>query len=223
MICMKPVSLSETQLEKALAGGIVEARYPVNNVPQGVNVIGVKVNIGHQHGKDAYQFMSTDSERSLIAEPFLCPIIDSCNPCEKGEAVEHDYKLWVEEEWRVNGWDPENTSILVEYKKYSDEIEDNFATPFSGLELDTLIKESVQDCIESGAKKSDYGWVWQPGYSPCQWRSAKSMPRWASRLSLEVIDIRIETTCSEQGVTTAEWVFTAKAAVSYKAGEALYD
>jgi len=100
-------------------------------------------------------------------------------------------RLWVRERWRVGAWHYNNSEIAVDYttgpRKEWLFVEDPD-------QLHTLIKQSRDDAQKAEMWFGDGSWehTWPPGNSPCRWRPSIHLPRWASRTTLHVTDVRFQ-------------------------------
>ena len=105
-------------------------------------------------------------------------------------------RLWVQEDWRVGAWREIGSVLAIDYKASPDITN----TPWVQVSADEDGKKfeavwiAVTDELDSkGVKTNDDGhYHWPAGQAPLDWRDASTMERWASRLLLEITDIRIE-------------------------------
>ena len=95
-------------------------------------------------------------------------------------------RLWVRETWRIGSWDNERGELTIEYRA-------------GGMQHSLCITDEVLDKY------------WLPNNPPEEkWRPSIFMPRWASRILLEITDIRAErlqeitpTDCIAEGIETS--------------------
>lgn len=98
-------------------------------------------------------------------------------------------RLWARETWRVGSWDLYKQSVAVDYKA------DGYCRR-EWIKIDDYMKylelqnRSIFDAEKVFGKRDHYSW--EPGDSPCRWRPSIFMPRWASRITLEITDVRVE-------------------------------
>lgn len=126
---------------------------------------------------------------------FLCP-----SPYLVGDG------LWVREPWRVAAWrdrvrGPDDRRGALDYRASPELTRTPWLHP-PEAKFRRLVQQSVVDCRRKGADDDGRGgWEWKRGRSPCRWRSARFMPRWASRLGLRVGALRLEPL---QAITAAD-------------------
>lgn len=142
----------------------------------------------------------TMTRRPLKPQPQPCgngvlrPLITDCPYGYLGD------RLWVRETWRVGAWDEEENCIAVDYKadnsqrrkwlKVEDEEMFQRLWEQSSGEAEKAVGEGKIKILNRDIEEGQYSW--EPGESPCRWRSSRFMPRWASRIILEITNIKVE-------------------------------
>lgn len=97
----------------------------------------------------------------------------------------------VKEAWRVGAWCEDNGEIAVDYRAGLCCLKKWLVVP--NEEFNRLWEESTIDASRVYGQLERYSW--EPGQSPCRWRSARQMHEWAirTRLLCESVEGRQDT------------------------------
>lgn len=112
-------------------------------------------------------------------------------------AVKPGDRLWVREHWRVAAWREEGARVALDYRASPEEVRTPWLT-VPEAQFNILWEQSSADAERAaqagmGSTQPDGdGWKWLRGDSPCRWRTPIYMPRWASRITLTVTEVRME-------------------------------
>ncbi len=103
-----------------------------------------------------------------------------------------DDRLWVREAWRIIGWDCENGEWKIEYKDGS---HSGWLQPDTDEEWETKnFIRCTDECLAAGIPEDEDGFFQFSKEFPCptKWRSSRFILHWASRITLEIVNIRVE-------------------------------
>jgi len=104
-------------------------------------------------------------------------------------------RIWVREAWRPGAW--REGHIAVDYRATPEENR----TPWLDVpetkweDIWIKISNEARDAIDAkrgSVREIGDGFTWDRGDSPCRWRTSIFMPRYASRLTLTVTDVRVQ-------------------------------
>lgn len=125
------------------------------------------------------------------------PYIDKSR-CPYGQAGD---RLWVRERWRIGAFRQADGAFPNRFALDFLASPELARTPWCYPPIDAwtkLSRQSLQECAKAAAAGSKDlwedgdGWGWEHGKSPCRWRPSIHMPRWASRITLEITGVRVE-------------------------------
>lgn len=101
-------------------------------------------------------------------------------------------RLWVRETWRIGAWNENEGAVSIDYRADGFARREWIDVPDEKV-FEKLWIQSTEDAIRAGIKTNEDGaYKWEPGESPCRWRSSIFMPRYLSRITLEITNVRVE-------------------------------
>ena len=114
-------------------------------------------------------------------------------PCPFGRVGD---RLWVRETWRTGAW-RDDGRVALDYAASPEATRTPWLRPPAEV-FRRLAKQGMDEChraVRRGSlieEHTDGRFTWPHGGSPCRWRPSIHMPRWASRITLEVTGVRVD-------------------------------
>ena len=187
----RPILFSGEMVRAILDGGKTQTRRIVKlpkELPQDVfeydHIPEGHFSIVSRHGKFSVIHWESDHAESI---PLHCPYVPG----------EH---LWMREAWRIASLPVDECPAIqyraddsIEWRDPLDPIYDwdlKYEDWFERMNL-----QLIEDCEQAGLEvniNEEMAYTWDWNSIPTRWRPSIHMPRWASRITLEVTSVRVE-------------------------------
>ena len=101
-------------------------------------------------------------------------------------------RLWVREAWKPGAW-RDDGRVALDYLASPELTQTPWVTLPETADWAEIWPRWTDEVSAAGSVADADGMHhWEPGQSPLRWRSPIHMPRWASRLTLTVTDVRVQ-------------------------------
>lgn len=175
----RPILFSGEMVRAILEGRKTQTRRVVKPQPKTEGLQGVYADL-YNHGPE-WAFWLPDNR---MTEPRTWP-------CPHGTVGD---RLWVREAWRIGSF-MDGEPMVFDYRAGGDSMEerDNDSPDYEAWS-ERMASESTDELekMQWPHKDGDGIYRWDDCESPLRWRPSIFMPRWASRITLEITDIRVE-------------------------------
>lgn len=204
----RPVNWTSDEVVAALAGRKTQMRVPIAKTPETAILFG-----NHDWRYDGKEFTNdgccnTDPrgahmmERVSRVDYLPMEEYESIGYCPLGKVGD---LLWVRETHRPMGWSYDDNTVNIQYKDGAKQTRDCYPEYLYPLDYEDLSNNYLfKICDELEAKScpkasdGDENWQYDEVFDGdaverlMSWRSPIAMPRWASRLTIEITDVRVE-------------------------------
>ncbi len=169
----RPILFSGPMVRAILAGSKTQTRRIMKHPPRKVMVGGVVPALAVPKRRGDESWLWPNAREQVLA---MCP-----------HGAPGD-RLWVREAWRIGSWD-DGCGFWLDYcdgpRKERLETDEDTAYRYIKQIREDLERKNIQPT--NGTM-----YEWEPGESPLRWRPSIHMPRWASRITLEITGVRVE-------------------------------
>lgn len=180
----RPILFSAPMVRAILEGRKTQTRRVVKSAPDAANAVANLALMPPSADGSTHKLWWRDLYERLIGAVPACPY---------GQPGD---RLWVRETWRIGAWREDGGRLAFDYRASpeititpwvtipDDDDGEKFCLYWSGV-----CDELRQKCVYAD---SDDQYRWEQGKAPLRWRPSIYMPRWASRITLEIVSVRVE-------------------------------
>lgn len=178
----KPILFSDNMVRAVLNGRKTQTRRVIRLHPRS------HIYDGKVENSDAIFRITSEDKVSG-----KCKMIDNYRiPCPHGGIGD---RLWVRETWKISSH-MEGEPVEFQYRSDGTILEENsdFTDCLKYEDwYDKMCERSTHELEQLGLEPDEWGmYYWKRGESPLKWIPSIFMPRWASRINLEITNIRVE-------------------------------
>ncbi len=202
------IALTSLEIKKIEEVGSITIRRVIERGASSSIIKGSTVGKCADTGKVQYVFIADSKDRGIFQKAFTCPYGEANSSV--SESVGD--LLWVSESHRPIAWDFEDGTVKIQYSdKTSQWVEEqcNLDTGMhSGYDYMIAICDELEKREIPKSDGTNYD-ISIEGNLPT-WRVAPKMPRWASRLLVELVKTDLLVSKDHKGLSTTEWVLKLK-------------
>ncbi|BAS59885.1 hypothetical protein NIES2135_20400 [Leptolyngbya boryana NIES-2135] len=174
----RPILFSGEMVRAILSGSKTQTRRIVKPQPR----LGLLGN-GQPIGNGQLVWEPKKDRVIPLTDSCLHQIFDYCPYGSKGD------RLWVRETWRPRSWGSDFEWMMIQYKE-GDDVKEINPSDVWGDDAEVVWAKMSRECVGAGNPTTDSGdFILE---KPLKWRASIFMPRAASRITLEITNIRIE-------------------------------
>lgn len=179
-----PIFFSAPMVRAILAGEKTQTRRVVKTPNDGEHA----TDVYYKNGHCCFDFVERDFNGDVIGGGQIGAV-----KCPYGQVGDI---LWVKETHRIAAWEIESPRFAFDYKASPEQIRSSWCTMPEGWNDTTPEDWHIKIADELSAKgiepNEDGDYEWEKGDSPLSWRPSIFMPEWASRIKLQITNVRVE-------------------------------
>lgn len=182
----RPLSFFNSPVKATLNGTKTQTTVVLRVQPEWVESEENSLSASGWYYRDPYgkfelkSYPDEESFKKAFLEHAICPY---------GKIGDH---IWIREEWKAGAW-CDDGRVAIDYKASPELTKTPWIQVDDFGEFENYWAQWTDQLEQSGLEADDNNhYHWEPGKSPLEWNTADSMPRWASRIQLEITNTRFE-------------------------------